>query len=338
MIVIRNKLKGIIPYQLIYWPKETTLRELAEHLPFTHYARVAFAGTDLEGGRCIINHTISLTLLIDLRRPLGAIYKDLIENARIRIHKAERLGNRLVIRRYSGGADVEGLVPEFVKLYNDFARGKPLQTTPVSVAREYSYFPNADLMMAYLDGQPICGHLNLVDREIGIVRLHDSANRRFDDPATARLAGIVNVYLHWYELEKYRDEGLTTYDFGSLGQVEDSLGVNRFKMQFGGTIIREHNYLLAGTPAVWRLAFALMSRTKRWQRRVEMERAGDRWRNMSPEQIRKTIEDSIADYQRKLQAARQRSTSKPDSTSEVSPHKEPSRTADFGHGKASQHI
>ncbi len=86
MIIIRNKLKGIIPYQLVYWPTETTLKELAENLPFSHYARVAFASTDLEHGRCIITHTLSLTLLIDLRRPLGAIYKDLIENARISIH------------------------------------------------------------------------------------------------------------------------------------------------------------------------------------------------------------------------------------------------------------
>ncbi len=338
MIIIRNKLKGIIPYQLVYWPTETTLKELAENLPFSHYARVAFASTDLEHGRCIITHTLSLTLLIDLRRPLGAIYKDLIENARIRIHKAEKLGGRLMIRRYSGGPDVDGLVPQFVKLYNDFARGKPLQTSPVSEAREYSYFPNADLMMAYLDGQPICGHLNLVDRDVGIVRLHDSANRRFDDPATARLAGIVNVYLHWYELEKYRDEGLTTYDFGSLGQVEDSIGVNRFKMQFGGTIIREHNYLLAGAPTVWRLAFTLMSHTKRWQRRIQMERAGERWRNMSLEEIRQTIKDSIAAYERQLQARRQANTSDLRPAARVSSETVSRGAIDLKHGKASQHV
>jgi hypothetical protein len=250
-----------------------------------------------------VNHHLSLTLLVKLQRPLGEIYKDLIDNARIRIHKAEKLRSRLTVRRYHGGPDDDRLVHQFVDLYNDFVRGKPSQTAPISAAREYSFFPNADLRIAYLDGRPICGHLNLVDREVGIARMQYSANQRFQDPATARLAGIVNVYLHWHEFEQYREEGFNTYDFGSIGQVDDSVGVNRFKMQFGGTVVREHNYLMAGLPFAWRTAFQLMSRVgKKWQRRAQVEHAGDRWRDMPLEQIRQTIEASIGDYQRKLQA------------------------------------
>jgi hypothetical protein len=303
MIVIQTKLKQIIPYRLVYWPTEAALRELVDDLPLTHYARVESANLDLDRGRCIVGHHLSLTLLIDLRRPLGEIYKDLIDNARIRIHKAEKLGSRLTLRRYSGGADNDRLVHQFVELYNDFVSGKPSQATPISADREYSLFPHADLIMAYLDGMPICGHLNLIDREMGIVRLQYSANQRFHDPPTARLAGIINVYLHWHELETYRDEGMATYDFGSIGQVEDSVGVNRFKMQFGGTIIREHNYLLAGMPVAWRSFFnvrALLG--TRWRRRMQVERAGEQWRNMPLERIRQTIETSIQDYQRNLHA------------------------------------
>lgn len=305
MIVIHGKLKRIIPYRLVYWPTEALLKEIAEYLPLTHYARLESANTDLDRGRCIVGHHLSLTLLINLQRPMGEIYKGLIDNARIRIHKAEKLGSRLTIRRYRGGPDEDRMVDQFVGLYNDFVRGKPTQTAPVAAAREYRFFPNADLIMAYLDGQPICGHLNLVDREAGIARLQDSANQRFHDSTTARLAGIVNVYLHWYELEKYREEGLATYDFGSIGQVEDSVGVNRFKMQFGGTIIREHNYLLAGMPVVWRSLFHLLSLvSSRGQRRARVHRAGERWRYMPPERIRQTIETSIDDYQRNRQARR----------------------------------
>jgi hypothetical protein len=305
MIVIRKKFRRVLPYRLILWPTETFLKELAENLPLTDYARVAFASTDLEWGRCIVSHTVSLTLLIDLQRPLQAIYKDLIENARIRIHKAEKLGSRLDLRRYSGGPDQGRLVEQFVALYNEFARGKSLEAIPISPADVYSYFPSADLVMAYVDNQPICGHLNLIDRESGIVRLHHSGSRRFHEPATARLAGIANVYLHWYELERYRDEGLAAYDFGSLGQVEDSVGVNRFKMQFGGTIIREHNYILAGMPIVWRTAANLMRLlSPRWSRQAQVQKAGERWRDMPLELIRRTIECSIADYQHSLQVRR----------------------------------
>ena len=305
MIVIRGKLRRVFPYRLVLWPTETFLKELAENLPLTHYARVAFARTDIDRRPCIVSHTLGLTLLIELQRPLEAIYKDLIENARIRIHKAEKLGSRLVVRRYKGGPDEDRLLEQFVDLYNAFARDKPLDASPISFAEEYSYFPSADLVMAYLDNQPICGHLNLLDPDTGIVRMHHSASRRLHEPAIARLAGIANVYLHWYELKTYREEGLSAYDFGSLGQVDDSVGVNRFKMQFGGTIVREHNYILAGMPAAWRAASNLMCLlSRKWKRRAQVQKAGERWRDMPLELIRQTVESSIADYQRSLQARR----------------------------------
>src|SRR5437870_11696328 len=114
MIIIQKKLKRVVPYRLIYWPTEAVLKEIVENLPLTHYARVEFANIDLDSGRCIVRHNVSLTLLIDLQRPLGTIYKDLIDNARIRIHKAQKLGSRLTLRRYSGGPDQDGLVHQFV--------------------------------------------------------------------------------------------------------------------------------------------------------------------------------------------------------------------------------
>jgi hypothetical protein len=299
MIVIQNKLKGILPYRLIYWPTEMVLRELAENLPLVQYARVESANVDLERGRCIVGRHMGVTLVVDLQRPLANIYKGLIDNARIRIHKAEKLGGRLTIRRYSGGLDKDRLVPQFLDLYNEVVLGKPGQAALISTARGYSLFPKADLLTAYLDGRLICGHLNLIDREASIARLLHSANKRFDDSATARLAGIVNVYLHWHELERYREEGLTCYDFGTIGQVEDSLGVNRFKMQFGGTIIREYHYLFAGMPGAWRTVFNLMSRLGGRRRRSKrVQTAGDLWRNIPLEEIRAKIEASIAEYQR----------------------------------------
>jgi hypothetical protein len=306
MIVVEKKLRGIVPYRIVYWPTEAVLKEMAEDLPLTHYVRAEAAGTDLDHGRCLVGHHLSLTLILDLRRSFDELYKDLIANARIRIHKAEKLGNRAVLRRYRGGRDSENLIEQFVAIYNQLVRGKPTVATPISAEYVRSCFPHADLIMTYLDGRLICGHLNLVDKDVGASRLLHSANQRFQDAATARLAGILNVYLHWYEIETYRKEGLISYDFGSIGQVEDSVGVNRFKMQFGGSIVREHNYIFAGMPRAWRAAFTAMAAfTSRRQRQIEVEKAGDRWRHMSADSIRKTIESSIEDYQRGLQERRQ---------------------------------
>jgi hypothetical protein len=306
MITIPRKLKGLIPYAFIFWPDDSVVEQMANHLPPTHAARLEAASKDLERGKCIVGHHLCLTLALDLRQGLDAIYKNVTSNARIRIHKAERLGGRVVIRRYSGRPDNTQLVDEFVGLYNQFAIGKRGIAEPISRPQLDSFFPNADLVLADLDGQLICGHLNLVDREKSVSRLMYSANRRFEEPKTARLSGILNCYLHWYEILKYREEGLGSYDFGTIGQIDDGLGVNRFKMQFGGEVVREHHYLLAGMPLLWRTALKLKNGfTQRGRRRLMMERAGDRWREMPIEQIQLAVENSIQDYEKSLRARTQ---------------------------------
>ena len=297
MITISKKLKGIIPYRVVVWPTESVVREIAENLPTTHAARIESANTELLTGRCLVDHYLTLTLAIDLRRGLEQINKDLITNARIRVHKAQKLGDRVTVRRSRGLPDQENLIDEFALLYNNFIAGQTF-LFPISKAGISSYFPNAELILMDLDGEPICGHLNLLDKESGVSRMLWSASRRFEDHATARLAGILNVYLHWYEIEKYREEGFQTYDLGGIGVLDDNVGVNRFKLQFGGTIVREHNYLMAGMPELWRPVFkTFFAVSARGRRQKQVYRAADRWRQMPLERIRQTIATSVQNFE-----------------------------------------
>ena len=297
MITITKKLKGIIPYKVVVWPTEPVVREIVENLPATHVARVESANTEVLTGRCLVNHYLTLTLAIDLRRTLDQIDKELITNARIRIHKAQKLGDRVTVRRCRSLPGQENLVEEFVQLYSNFIADKPFMF-PVSKAVISSYFPNAELILVDLDGEPICGHLNLLDKESGISRMCWSASRRFEDHATARLAGILNVYLHWYEIEKYREEGLQTYDLGGIGFLDDNVGVNRFKLQFGGTIVREHNYLMAGMPELWRPVYkTFFTVSARGRRQKQMHRAANLWRQMPLDRIRHTIVTSVQNFE-----------------------------------------
>jgi hypothetical protein len=297
VITISKRLKGIIPYQVVVWPTDSVVREIVENLPTTHAARVESANTELLTGRCLVDHYLTLTLAIDLRRDLEQIDKDLTTNARIRVHKAQKLGDRVTVRRCRSLPGHENLIEEFALLYSNFSAGKGF-LFPVSKAVISSYFPNAELILMDLDEQPICGHLNLLDKESGVSRMLWSASRRFEDHATARLAGILNVYLHWYEIEKYREEGFQTYDLGGIGALDDNVGVNRFKLQFGGTIVREHNYLVAGMPKLWRPVFkTFFAVSARGRRQKQLYRAADRWREMPLERIRQTILTSVQNFE-----------------------------------------
>jgi len=305
MITISRRLKGIIPYTIILWPSEHVVRAMAENLPKTHLARLDIAGIELPNGRCVVDRTLSLTLAIDLRRGLEQIDKDLITNARIRIHKAQKLGDRVTVRRYAGLPSQENLIDKFVLLYNDFTAGKTASLFSISKALIANYFPHAEIVMVDLDGQPICGHLNLLDHESGVSRMLWSASRRFEDHATTRLAGILNVYLHWYEIEKYREEGFQTYDFGGIGGLDDNVGVNRFKLQFGGKLVREHNYTMAGMPKLWRAVLdTYVAVSARGRRREQLDRAADRWGHMPLERIRQSILTSVQNFEDDASARR----------------------------------
>ena len=94
------------------------------------------------------------------------------------------------------------------------------------------------------------------------------------------MAGIINVFLHWYEMECYQKEGFGIYDLGGINPVDDP-GVNRFKVQFGGALLRDYNYLFAGMPMLGRLSFAAFAAlTARGRRRHAVEQAADRCREI----------------------------------------------------------
>ncbi len=104
--------------------------------------------------------------------------------------------------------------------------------TPYRLQR---YLRSSDLFVAYLDGEPLSGHLVVRDETRRRIRLHYSASGRHHGGERAKLSGAVNRYLHWQEILFYRSAGFLVYDFG--GFIEDQNGpssVGYFKLSFGG--------------------------------------------------------------------------------------------------------
>jgi hypothetical protein len=289
MITISRKLFQLLPYKLVWFPSDSELQTVAGRLCATHMARVHCAAADLPAMRGLVRKHVSLTLGLDLARKPRELYQRFHNNARNRIHKAERLGDRIAVRHYRGEEENRRLVGEFAALYNSFAANKPGRVFTLTPSMLEAFFPHADLIMAYLDGELVCGHLNLLDRGAGRTRLLYSGSQRFSDQGRARMAGIVNVYLHWYEIGRYQQEGLRIYDLGGINPVDDP-GVNRFKVQFGGELMRDYNYLLAGLPALGRLSFkAFTSLTARGRRRAKVERAADQCQEIPVDTSNETV-------------------------------------------------
>jgi hypothetical protein len=261
MVIIDRNLGGIVPYRAVFFPTDETLTELTERTKPTQIARLFWTATELRYANRVVRHEKTATVCIDLSGTLEALSKGVAKNTRYEIRQAEKLGDRIRIER--NGPE---LTDKFLALFNDFVRSKP-EVAAINHSMLRRYGAHADIFMAYLDGNPVCGHVLLRDVEIGRARLLYSASRRFDDRETARLSGTLNRFLHWHEICAYREERFSVYDLGGIKE-DKADGITQFKMSFGGDVVKEHTYLCAGIPWVGRTAQALLENVvKRYRRR-----------------------------------------------------------------------
>jgi hypothetical protein len=261
MVIIDRNLGGIVPYRAVFFPTDETLTELTERTKPTQMARLFWTATELRNANRVVRHEKTATVCIDLSGTLETLSKGVAKNTRYEIRQAEKLGDRIRIER--NGPEV---TDKFLALFNDFVRSKP-EVAAINHSMLRRYEAHADIFMAYLDGNPVCGHVLLRDVEIGRARLLYSASRRFDDRETARLSGTLNRFLHWHEICAYREERFSAYDLGGIKE-DKADGITQFKMSFGGDVVKEHTYLCAGIPWVGRTAQALLENVvKRYRRR-----------------------------------------------------------------------
>lgn len=250
-----------MPYRAVFFPTDETLTELTERTKPTQMARLFWTATELRNANRVVRHEKTATVCIDLSGTLETLSKGVAKNTRYEIRQAEKLGDRIRIER--NGPEV---TDKFLALFNDFVRSKP-EVAAINHSMLRRYEAHADIFMAYLDGNPVCGHVLLRDVEIGRARLLYSASRRFDDRETARLSGTLNRFLHWHEICAYREERFSAYDLGGIKE-DKADGITQFKMSFGGDVVKEHTYLCAGIPWVGRTAQALLENVvKRYRRR-----------------------------------------------------------------------
>jgi hypothetical protein len=112
------------------------------------------------------------------------------------------------------------------------------------------------------EGKVLVWHANIRRGEFAFC-LYSSSLFRNHDRKMAAYIGRANRLLHWQDILRFRDEGVSTYDFGGWypgSQNEALLNVNRFKESFGGELVVQYNCDVPLTPkgalALWLRAAA----------------------------------------------------------------------------------
>ena len=176
----------------------------------------------------------SYTIENDLTLSEDEIFGNLQKSYRQQIKNAEAEGITWEFHN-----DIDG----FVSFFNEMA--KTIKVEPTSRQRIEEMGDLILLSYAKINGNVLVAHSHIVDKEFGIVRAHHSAGRRLDENFDRNLIGRANKFLHYKEMMYFKNQGFKVYDFG--GYTENTtnpalLGINEFKLNFGGQKVVCKNY------------------------------------------------------------------------------------------------
>lgn len=238
MVIVQSK-RGPFRVSDIYYPGAAEVDSIGRGLRMNQiiYFRQAPQFFETEGP--VVHHQAFRTSLVDLTLGTDELFKDLNRTSRTQVRRMERMGDRIEVRR-NNGVDAD-----FLAVYNDFVHVKR-HSERISPQRLQQLHPFTDLFVSYFDGRPVCAHAYIKDPQLKRVGLMLAGSTRLTGIDAPVFVGSMNRWLHWYEMQLYKSEGIEIYDLGGTGtSTQEKEAIARFKLSLGGKQVVEHNYMIA---------------------------------------------------------------------------------------------
>lgn len=192
--------------------------------------------TPIPGISCVPFYTI----LIDLTKDTETLFSEINKACRQFIRRAERDG----VQYEYWDTNCENILPRFEQFYNEFAKNKGL---PPANQRHLQALADAGRLALSLTqsqtGEEFVWHAYVkgTDRVRGLL---GASLRTTKDSAKKNFIGRANRFHFWKDIVTFKMQGFSTFDFGGWyeGNTDtEKIGINKFKEEFGGTIVKEFN-------------------------------------------------------------------------------------------------
>jgi hypothetical protein len=194
-----------------------------------------------------VRHAPYRTIMIDLGSPLDALLGRLDRDTRYEIRRAGRDAIAL-------GAEfpcTPALLERFCAACDAEMRCKSAAGIDRLQLRAACEDGALDVSWAGQEGGPVLvWHCHFRRNERAVLSYSVSAFRSSQDKAFRQLTGRANRRLHWEDIVRLKSQGLAVLDLGGWyegSQDQELLRINRFKEQFGGTIVEIYNSIEART-------------------------------------------------------------------------------------------
>ncbi len=186
------------------------------------------------------------TITNDLTESIDDIKAHFSKSCKYKVNRAAREDVQIVIKDNADITDED--IDEFIDFFREFWESKDTSLSDEeSVRRDLrDYRKGNNLTMAYavVCGEKAIYHTHVYDDKVARL-LHSASLYRLkgDSEGTNKnLIGMANRYLHFVEMQHFKEMGKAIYDWGGAGRGEDVINITEFKESFGGTLRTDYNF------------------------------------------------------------------------------------------------
>lgn len=181
------------------------------------------------------------TILLDLTKDQDELWEDIGKNTRYKVRRAEK--EQPVYEFWN--TNNLGILNEFSDFYDEFALKKGLPKLIRSRLRSFMDAGSLDISRIKLkSGEPLVWHAYYCSKTRSFLLYTASMFRSSTDTSYRNMVGRANRYHHWQDIVRFKNLGMQFYDFGGWyagDQDQEKLGINKFKEEFGGKLIKNFN-------------------------------------------------------------------------------------------------
>lgn len=179
-----------------------------------------------------------LSHVIDLDRDSSKIWGGINSSTQKCIKKAEKSGVDI---------HVNDSLEEFKSLFLEFKTAKKFGSRLSEGVPPTEEMKKVHFINARIDGELVCGNMYMEGEDSAILWI--SASKRLSvTPEQAKVIADVNKMIHWMEICRAKEKGMSSFSLGTLwpSEVADAdkmkWTLNDFKMRFGGERVMKYGY------------------------------------------------------------------------------------------------
>ncbi len=180
------------------------------------------------------------TLWINLECDPEYLFEKMSRTTRSQIRRAQIEG----LRYEFASTPPRIWLDQFFDFFDSFAKSRNIKR--VNRARILALLDQNALDLSRIsspDGRVLVWHANIRSGRYAFC-LYSASLFRQEEKSVATYIGRANRLLHWSDMLRFREEGVTTYDFGGWYAGKQNvalLQVNDFKERFGGELVVRYN-------------------------------------------------------------------------------------------------